>query len=272
MIAPRCGADEQTRQVQEELRKRHLFFSDIDGRNSPAVAEALRKYQQRQGFAPTGAADDVTLRSLGVVDEPAPPAEGGELPDVPVLRSDTTLGDKSAEFQNANPTPPPGLARSQTSTAARKEVRDFIRTYFDSAQMGTDAELVFYANPVEYFDHGRVDSAYVRNELAAYNQQWPTRKYTLEQNVRVSKTDGKIVARCRVKFYVSSVARSRSAVGQTEDTFILTKRPDAGFQIVSIQEERIAKRARGSRYYARNPGAAAFHSAHRLFRNILRTR
>jgi len=31
-LAPIARADEQTRQVQEELRKRHLFFRDIDGR------------------------------------------------------------------------------------------------------------------------------------------------------------------------------------------------------------------------------------------------
>jgi hypothetical protein len=36
-------ADEETRQVQEELRKRHLFFRDIDGRPSPEYAMALKR-------------------------------------------------------------------------------------------------------------------------------------------------------------------------------------------------------------------------------------
>ena len=36
-------------QVQEELRKRHLFFRDIDGRPSLEYAIALKRYQARQG-------------------------------------------------------------------------------------------------------------------------------------------------------------------------------------------------------------------------------
>ena len=59
----------------EELRKRHLFFRDIDGRPSLDFALAIKRYQQRQGFAQTGVADEMTLYSLGI-GEPAPPAEG----------------------------------------------------------------------------------------------------------------------------------------------------------------------------------------------------
>src|SRR3954469_9395027 len=81
-------ANEQTRQVQEELRKRHLFFRDIDGRPSLEYAIALKRYQARQGFAVTGLADEMTLYSLGI-GEPVSPAEGkADLPDVPVLKSD----------------------------------------------------------------------------------------------------------------------------------------------------------------------------------------
>src|ERR1700738_1230685 len=71
----RAFADEETRQVQEELRKRHLFFRDIDGRPSPEYSMALKRYQQRQGFAQTGYADEVTLYSLGI-GAAAPSAEG----------------------------------------------------------------------------------------------------------------------------------------------------------------------------------------------------
>ncbi|MBV9126885.1 MAG: peptidoglycan-binding protein, partial [Verrucomicrobia bacterium] len=63
-------ADEVVRQVQEELRRRNLYYGDIDGRNSRAVASALRRYQERKGFPVSGAPDDETLHSLGI----APPA------------------------------------------------------------------------------------------------------------------------------------------------------------------------------------------------------
>src|ERR1044072_2831392 len=68
-------ADEETRQVQEELRKRHLFFRDIDGKPSSEYALAIKRYQQRMGFAQSGVADAFVLYSLGI-GEPAPPAEG----------------------------------------------------------------------------------------------------------------------------------------------------------------------------------------------------
>src|SRR5207302_7400454 len=80
---PAVRADEQTRRAQEELRKRNLYFGDIDGRQTPETAAAIREYQRRKGFGATGEIDTVTADSLKL-----PP---GNLPDVPVLRSDVAL-------------------------------------------------------------------------------------------------------------------------------------------------------------------------------------
>lgn len=60
------AADEQVRRVQEELRKRHLFYAEPNGQKGPALTVALRHYQAKKGFAPTGAIDPVTLASLGI--------------------------------------------------------------------------------------------------------------------------------------------------------------------------------------------------------------
>jgi peptidoglycan hydrolase-like protein with peptidoglycan-binding domain len=59
-------ADEQVRRVQEELRKRHLFYADANGEKGPALTLAIRRYQEKKGFSPTGAIDSVTLASLGL--------------------------------------------------------------------------------------------------------------------------------------------------------------------------------------------------------------
>ena len=59
-------ADEQVRRVQEELRKRHLFYANANGEKGPALTRALKRYQQKKGFAPTGVIDSVTLTSLGI--------------------------------------------------------------------------------------------------------------------------------------------------------------------------------------------------------------
>ena len=37
-------ADETVRQVQEELRKRNLYFGNIDGQTSPVLVDALKRY------------------------------------------------------------------------------------------------------------------------------------------------------------------------------------------------------------------------------------
>jgi peptidoglycan hydrolase-like protein with peptidoglycan-binding domain len=59
-------ADEQVRRVQEELRKRHLFYANPTGEPSRALTIAIKRYQEKKGFSPTGVIDSVTLASLGI--------------------------------------------------------------------------------------------------------------------------------------------------------------------------------------------------------------
>ena len=257
----RAFADEETRQVQEELRKRHLFFRDIDGRQSPEYAMAIKRYQQRQGFAQTGYADEVTLYSLGI-GEAAPPAEGArDLPDLPVLKSDAALHEP-------RPTRPPVPTKEQNaSDVAKAEIRNFLRRYFDACQsLSPDDELAFFAERVEYFDHGVVDQPYIRNELAVYDQRWPSRKYTLGDSLRIVRSGNNTIARIRVAFDVANPEHSRKANGRTDETINLAKRGDS-LEIVSIKEARVR---RPSRHRRRPPNfpAAVGRTVHHVFRSI----
>ena len=65
-ISSLARADETLRQVQEELRKRNLYFGNIDGQTSPVLVDALKRYQTRKGFAVTGKVDQDTATSLHV--------------------------------------------------------------------------------------------------------------------------------------------------------------------------------------------------------------
>src|SRR5688572_24261344 len=78
-------ADEQIRQAQEELRKRNLYFGNVDGKECPELVGALKRYQARKGFAVSGRVDAETASSLHIQ---ATADSAGSLPDVPVLRSD----------------------------------------------------------------------------------------------------------------------------------------------------------------------------------------
>lgn len=253
--------DEETRQVQEELRKRHLFFRDIDGRPSREYSIAIKRYQQRQGFAQTGVADDVTLYSLGI-GEPASPAEGAtDLPDVPVLKSDAALHEPHSA-------PPVVTSKAQNAGGATKaEIHAFLRRYFDACQSpNPDDELAFYADRVQYFDHGVVDKAYIRNELAVYLQRWPVRKYSLGNAVTVARKGTDTTARIRVSFEVANPEQKRDAKGRTNDTFNLAKRGDS-LEIVGVKEARVR---RPSKHRRRPPNfpAAVGRTIHHVFRSI----
>jgi hypothetical protein len=266
LLCALCGgslarADEETRQVQEELRKRHLFFRDIDGRPSLDYAIAIKRYQARQGFAVTGVADEMTLYSLGI-GEPASPAEGkADLPDVPVLKSDAALPD-------LRPAPAPVPTKEQNAGAvSTAEIRTFLRRYFDACQAASpQEELAFYADRVAYFDHGAVDKPYIQNELAVYNQRWPIRKYALGDSLRVFKKGNFTIVGVRVSFEVANPPNNRRASGKTDNTFSLAKRGDS-LEIVSVTEARVR---RPSRHRRRPPNfpAAVGRTVHKVFRSI----
>ena len=64
------------REVQEELRKRNLFFGDIDGQVTPQLTAALKRYQMRKGFDVTGTVDAPTAASLQIQATSTRPALG----------------------------------------------------------------------------------------------------------------------------------------------------------------------------------------------------
>ena len=93
------------REVQEELRKRNLFFGDIDGTVTPQLTNALKKYQARKGFEPTGAIDATTAASLQLQSTPIPPAGGEQLAaasqpsETPALEAGATEIDRVSSPQ-----------------------------------------------------------------------------------------------------------------------------------------------------------------------------
>jgi peptidoglycan hydrolase-like protein with peptidoglycan-binding domain len=254
-------ANEETRRVQEELRKRHLFFRDIDGRSSPEFAAALKRYQARQGFAVTGLPDETTLYSLGI-GEPTSPAEGAaDLPDVPVLKSDAALPE-------LKPAPAPVPTKEQNAGAVTKaDIHAFLRRYFDACQTANpQEELAFYGDRVAYFDHGAVDKTYIQNELVVYDQRWPVRRYSLGDSVRVVKNENFTIVKVRVSFEVANPPNNRKASGKTDDTFSLAKRGDS-LEIVSIKEMRVRRPWRHRRRPPSFP-AAVGRTIHHVFRSI----
>src|SRR5437868_6325389 len=168
-IAGLARADETVRQVQEELRKRNLYFGNIDGQTNSAVIDALKHYQARKGFAVTGKVDQETATSLHL--QLTTVAAAAPLPDVPVLKSDTAsampesqrlaLQREADEKPDATPSPPgppppaesPSAGQDLTPEKVNKLVQDYLR---DGETQDVAAQLKYYGFPVRYFDHGIV--------------------------------------------------------------------------------------------------------------------
>ena len=236
---PLAYGDDTTREVQEELRKRNLYFGDVDGRQTPGFIEAVKKYQERKGFAVTGQTDADTLRSLGLSSLEV--VANAQLPDVPVLRSDRNMsGDRVAAAAPAISQPP----RPDAPPPSRAEMIGWLRRYLEACQTpDTNDELGYYAEQVDYFHHGTVTRADIGRELAGYYQQWPVRRYWISGPVSVKQDDRNTIVRSRIRFELEG-GMGRVAFGKVDNALTVARRPDLTWEIVAHEEERVRETAR----------------------------
>jgi hypothetical protein len=243
-------ADERVRQVQEELRKRNLYFGDVDGHTTPELANALKRYQTRKGFEVTGAIDEATAVSLGVQPVQAVASVSAPLPDVPVLRSDLARQlpepqrialEKQAE---ANPDPipspaPPAEAPAPADNLTPDRVAAYVNQYLrDGETSDIAAQVKYFEYPVEYFDHGTVGKAFVEKDVANYLKRWPERKYTLTEppTFVASSREGEAIVEFPITFDVRN--KNHAAKGRTKNTWTVRQEGD-DLKIVAIREQRL---------------------------------
>lgn len=241
--------DERVRQVQEELRRRNLYFGDIDGTSTPELANALRRYQARKGIQVSGAIDDATAASLDLQPSTAKVERAvAPLPDVPVLRSDSARElperDRIALEKQADAMPeatqspaPPAEAPAQNTTPER--ISTFVEQYLrDGETSDIAAQVKYFSYPVEYFDHGQVGADFVNKDVANYVKRWPERKYTLvaPPSVSAGGRDGEARIEFKIDFDVRN--NKHSAKGRT-DNFWTVRQEGDDLKIVAIREQRI---------------------------------
>ncbi|CAN5183395.1 hypothetical protein BH20VER2_BH20VER2_04700 [soil metagenome] len=243
-------ADEGIRQIQEQLRKRSLYFGDINGRPSEEFVDALKKYQERKGFPPTGRVDDVTATSLNVRLAAAASVKD-EWPQEPILRSDNALelteaqreileASASADLSAATP-PPPAESPAPSQNIPRERLQAMVEESLrDAEKDNVEAQVRYFAFPVDYFDHGPVDAAFVRRGTARYVKRWPQREYRLTDSVRfiAAANDTDTLVQFPIEFNLSSPARKATARGRTMNFWTIRPEGDE-LKIVSIREERL---------------------------------
>lgn len=267
-------ADEQMRRVQEELRKRNLYFGDVDGRQTAETRGAIRRFQERKGFAATGELNADTLRSMDIV-------PSGKLeeswPDGPVMKSDfarqlaetdrkmleelqatetapspdasapeapiaETVGSPGASAGEADPAvkPPTPIALGPNPNPPEEVVEQtkaFVRDYLAAcATNRLDAEMQFYADRVSYFDHGNVDRAFVAKDVQRFYKRWPDRHYDL-LDFKVTRTRGE---ERDVSFRIAFRYKNpeQSVAGRSLNFFKVRQEPE-GLRFVSLREQRV---------------------------------
>ncbi len=249
LIATVGFADEEIRQAQEELRKRNLYFGDIDGRNSPDLGNSLKRYQTRKGFQSTGAIDDTTAASLGI-ERPRAQASVEPLPDIPVLKSDRApeleeserlalerLAEKNpdAVATPAPPAEPPSPEQNLSPARVTAYVQQYLR---DGETPDVAPQTAYFSYPLRYFDHGIRGETFVTRDVHDYVKRWPERKYTLLPPVtfRAAAEEGETIVEFDIKYRV--VRGKAVASGKTRNTWTL--RPEGNqLKIVAIKEERL---------------------------------
>jgi peptidoglycan hydrolase-like protein with peptidoglycan-binding domain len=258
LAAPGPGSvrgDEVVRQVQEELRKRHLFFGDIDGHVTPQVSAALRRYQERKGFPVTGLPDGETLRSLSLPPALAASPNGGARPaaspwpDMTVLRSDharrTPLPDDAGEPPESGAEPPPTPAPPPAAATAQRlplqTAREFVGRYLRAGQTNdAPAENTFYGEKVDYLNEGTVDRAFIAKDSARYNARWPERQFTLlDDTLKVTSWDGLSLTRVEFQYRFTVKRRKYTVQGKVEATYTLSGSQPGDLRIVGIKEQRV---------------------------------
>ena len=235
LLAPAVvSADEITRQVQEELRKRRLFYGDLDGQQTPELGVALKRYQERKGFPASGVVDAQTLRSMGIAEPGGQPP-----PDVPILRSEAPAQPVPPETPNPAATPMSIAGDINVPPPSREELHEFMRRYLAAGETeGVNDDLAFYAPRVDYFAHGIVPKTYVRDRLLEYNENWPQRKYSMDEEITLSKRGDNTAATALVAHQLANPVLDRKADGKVNHTIVLARQADSSFEIVGIQEQR----------------------------------
>lgn len=245
-------AGETVRQVQEELRKRNLYFGNIDGQTSPELSGALKRYQTRKGFEVTGRVDRETATSLHV--QVATIVSPAALPDGPVLKSDTAsalpesqrlaLQKEAEESPDLTPSPaPPAESPAPGQNLTPEQITKFVENYLrDAETQDIAAQVKYFAFPVRYFDHGAVSEEFVAKDTGHYVKRWPERKYNLTAPVSFFALgkEGETEIEFTIAFELRSKARTdkNRASGRTKNWW--TVRPeDDELKIVAIREQRL---------------------------------
>jgi hypothetical protein len=185
----------------------------VDGKPAPMTVARVDETTSTVHLTAERAGGDMLLWTLRRVEDPASRAPSLKL----ILNNGTELqfayaeplseGTRSANAPVSTSAPEPRAsevvaveqpsastgAGSRESPAGRPQlteaaVRDFVDRYVELANVVKDPDevLPLYAPKVDYYDRGTVGRSYIRDDKARYFKRWPTRRFSVNGDYRVS--------------------------------------------------------------------------------------
>ena len=104
------------------------------------------------------------------------------------------------------------------------------------------AELSFYADSVDYFDHGVVNRAFIAQDIQKYVNRWPLRRYRIVGEIRTGVVDQKrdmAGVTFRLRF---AVQNDKKAVTGVCDDALLIMDASTRPKIVAIKSTPVSRR------------------------------
>jgi hypothetical protein len=167
-----------------------------------------------------------------------------------VLRSDAArvlppsrrvaLERAAEENPDLSPTPPPPAespppSQNLTPDRINKFVEDYLR---DGETQDVARQLRYYAPPVDYFDHGTVDEAFIVKDTRNYVTRWPERKYMLlgPVNFVASGKEAETILDFSIAFTVRN--KNHAVSGKTKNFWTIRADGDE-LKIIAIREQRL---------------------------------
>jgi hypothetical protein len=247
-------AEDRVRQVQEELRKRHLYFGDIDGRDNTELHSALKRYQARKGFTVSGDIDPDTAASLGLAHVVIVAAgTNNALPDEPVLKGDFAREysaaqraalEQETEVAAAAASPAaPAESPQPSDNLAPERVKQLVENYLrDGENNDPAAQTKYYAFPLRYMEDGLQNASFVERDAKRQIAKWPRRKFMLAGPVNFFSTGQPGEARVEFNYaFEEARADSRAAKGEAHQQWVVRATGDE-MKITQIDEEIVRKR------------------------------
>jgi hypothetical protein len=131
----------------------------------------------------------------------------------------------------------------------RPGLERFIRAYIDSGASNSEApilEVPFYAEQVDYFNHGLVDRAFIARDVHQYAARWPKRWLFIDGDIEMVMVNPNTA---RAKFItVFGAQNSKKAVNGTVESGLLIDLSGDKPAIISVK----------SRVLTRNENLARF--------------